>query len=48
MIKLKYFWVFILYSYLLSEEFNVKRNGVVYNKLIEIKNRNKNNCFVII
>lgn len=48
MTKPKYFWVFIPYIYLLREELNAKRNGVVYNKLIETKNRNKNNCSVII
>ena len=37
----KYFWVFIPYIYLLSEELNAKRNGVKNNKLIETKNRNK-------
>ena len=44
----KYFWVFIPYIYLVSGELNAKRNGVKNNKLIETKNRNKNNCSVII
>ena len=44
----KYFWVFIPYIYLLSEELNAKRNGVKNNKLIETKIGNKNNCSVII
>lgn len=48
MTKPKYFWVFIPYIYLLSEELNAKRNGVKNNKLIETKNRNKNKYSVII